>query len=287
MRFETRWPLRAIPFAWWVILPAIILPTLTGMIGFLGSLGPWGAPLQFILIGVLAILLIYLGTGRADRFSVGLEESSASRSIIVFMGSLILFYFGMYLFSLRSDPTAQTQLLKDQAQMLNIGSGFADELSVILCVTFLAPVMEELAFRGVVFRGLRDGLFKGGLFRRGHTWLRLPAWASLVIAVAVSAVIFASIHGGKGQDGMAAQYILYASVLALSYHLSGTLMVPVTLHATTNSVSYLQVALADGAPELSERWLLGLAACGPLFSVLTLVALQALLPRARPVSAAA
>lgn len=153
MRFETRWPLRIIPFAWWVIFPAMLLSPLTGQIGFLGSLGPWGAPLQFVLIGALAILLIYIGTGRVDRFSVGLEASSASRPIIVFMALLILHYFGMYLFPLRSDPSANTQLLKDQAEMLNIGSSFAEELSVMLCVTILSPVMEELAFRCVVSGG--------------------------------------------------------------------------------------------------------------------------------------
>lgn len=91
---------------------------------------------------------------------------------------------------------------------------------------FMAPVVEELLFRGVVF---------GGVYRR-----------SRVLAYVISVLMFSVYHvwqyvavsGDLGMLVYVLQYLPISFVLAWSYERSGSIWVPIGFHMVINSLSF-------------------------------------------------
>ena len=89
----------------------------------------------------------------------------------------------------------------------------------------MAPFVEEVLFRGLIFGGLRD--------------------KSRGIAYAVSCLLFALLHtwqlAAASWDPayllLVVQYLVPGAVLAWSYEHSGTLWTSVALHAAANALS--------------------------------------------------
>lgn len=280
MRPMTDWPLRPVPFAWWTILPGALLAGIAPMMLAPLPLPPeMLAPLQFVLMAGLALILIRLGSGRLDRQVTGLTPVPALRGLLVGAGGLAALYGGLWLIGLTKAPGADAAQQQAVAGMLAFGQDVRADLSMILITVILAPVAEELAYRGLVFRGLRDGLAAGGfLNRRAGGWPMLPGWLVLALAVGVSAYAFISIHGGEGQDGLVLEYLLFAAVMALSYHLSGCLLVPVMLHAIMNSVTIIETVWSPYGSALAADWLMALVWAGPFIAALLSILLGAALP---------
>ena len=67
--------------------------------------------------------------------------------------------------------------------MLGLGSSLSHDLMILCLALILGPLVEEVIFRALMFRGIRDGLSGGGILRRRGGWLRLPGWLALLIAV--------------------------------------------------------------------------------------------------------
>ena len=95
----------------------------------------------------------------------------------------------------------------------------------MLIVIFLAPFVEEVLFRGLVFGGLRG--------------------KSVLLAYAVSCALFALVHVWQfvvqSRDLtyflLMVQYLVPGVVLAWVYDRSGTLWTAIGLHAVTNALS--------------------------------------------------
>lgn len=91
---------------------------------------------------------------------------------------------------------------------------------LFLTVGILAPIFEELLFRGFVFKGLERSVLGG----HGTVWL--------------TALAFASIHL-QYPIGVVALIVPTAVVLGYSRMYSGSLLVPIALHVANNSVALL------------------------------------------------
>ena len=95
----------------------------------------------------------------------------------------------------------------------------------LLIVVFLAPFVEEVLFRGLVFGGLRG--------------------KSVLLAYAVSCLLFALLHvwqfAVESRDLtyflLMVQYLVPGVVLAWAYDRSGTLWTSIGLHAAANALS--------------------------------------------------
>jgi len=98
-------------------------------------------------------------------------------------------------------------------------------LAVVAAVV-LAPVAEELLFRGLLHRGLRRRL-------------------ALVPATAVSSVLFALVHIDVvlSQPLAITGLVLVGAVLAIAYERTGSLVVPVVIHAVHNAVTIVAVVV--------------------------------------------
>lgn len=108
--------------------------------------------------------------------------------------------------------------------------GLAVRLALLLLAAVFAPLVEEIVFRGVLYRHLRERL--GGL---GH-------FASFMVAALASSALFAAIHP---------QGIVFAPILAglgvafcIARELRGSLIAPMVAHGINNALIVgLNVAL--------------------------------------------
>jgi membrane protease YdiL (CAAX protease family) len=106
-------------------------------------------------------------------------------------------------------------------------------VALVLHVALLAPIAEEIAFRGLIYRHLRRAL--------------VP-WAGMVL----SAAIFAVMHGSFGQSFWA---FLLGWVAAFAYEQTRSILTPVLIHGLFNAVP-IGVAVVRSKPEdVGPVWL--------------------------------
>jgi CAAX protease family protein len=100
-----------------------------------------------------------------------------------------------------------------------VGASF---VLLIVMTTFLAPIMEEWLFRGVLFRALSEGGRRGG------------SRASVVLGVSVSAALFALAHGEPLQF---AGLFLLGLILATLVWRTKRLVPSIVTHMSFNGVA--------------------------------------------------
>jgi membrane protease YdiL (CAAX protease family) len=96
---------------------------------------------------------------------------------------------------------------------------------VIVSTVVLAPVGEELLFRGIIQTLLRNRLGAA-----------LPHYAA-VVSLVLTSVIFAVFHVGSPQDTPA--IFLLALALGYTYERTGRLLAPMLIHSLFNAVMIL------------------------------------------------
>lgn len=117
------------------------------------------------------------------------------------------------------DTSAVEQVARD---LIDTADGTLDRVLLAVMVIVIAPVVEELAFRGVVVGGLRRGL---------------GVWP----AVVVSAVLFAMVHlAPVTWPGL----FVFGLALAVLRLRTGSLLPPVLAHVAFNAVTVI-VLFAD------------------------------------------
>ena len=112
-------------------------------------------------------------------------------------------------------------------------------VSGAVLVIVVAPIIEEVFFRGFVYRTLRNSL---------------PIWAAALIA----GTIFGAIHAPSGPEAVPSLAVL-GLVFCLIYERTGSLYPVIALHAFNNTVAYI---VGTGAFALSAALgLVVLVAC--------------------------
>ncbi len=101
-------------------------------------------------------------------------------------------------------------------------------LALFLLAAVTAPIVEEVVFRGLFYRYLRD--------LTGRQWIYL----SIFFATIVNGFIFAAIHP-QGLLGIPPLMTL-AAAMSLSREWSGGLLAPMTIHAVNNGVLVMLMA---------------------------------------------
>lgn len=103
-----------------------------------------------------------------------------------------------------------------------LGTDEGSVLSVIVAgflIVIVAPLSEELFFRGFMYAGLRRAL-------------------SIWPAAAISAMVWGSLHLTAGNVGVAIQISVLGVVLAYLYERSGSLWTPIIAHALNNGIAF-------------------------------------------------
>ena len=201
-----------------LLLAAAVAGQVAGLAAAVLLLRARGAPLAGV-VGPLRPL------GR--RLAAG-----AGLGVVTMLGSSILV---AVLVQLSGSDAAPEQLILDEA----LAGGARTALALVAAV-LLAPVAEELLFRGLLYRALRR--------RRG-----------VVGALVISSLAFAVVHLDVAvtQPLALVGLTLVGIVMALAYERSGSLVVPVAAHAAYNGTA---LALASAAERTGALELLGTVA---------------------------
>lgn len=101
---------------------------------------------------------------------------------------------------------------------------FLPAMGVVFAYIALAAAWEEVVFRGAMLKNLAEGA--DGL---------IPRWAAVWLAVLLSALVFAFLHGGKvDHPSQYGYYLLAGLVLSGAYVLTGDLALPIGFHVWYN-----------------------------------------------------
>lgn len=155
------------------------------------------------------------------------------------------------------------------AESFDTGESIWADAILILAITCFAPLAEELAFRGIIYRSLRDGFAR---------WL--PLKVTIPVALVASAALFARSHLGEGQQDQFWLLATTAAILVLSYELSGSFLVPVMIHSVNNVIaSLVSFVWTDTDVHLASDYLVILIFAGPVLSWLAVRGLRRLIPQ--------
>lgn len=204
-----------------VLAPLLVVPfdpDLESTWGLLVAQGLFGLALMGVAVGVasgwsLARLREALGRLGLRRF-----KPSA-------LGWMLLAMFGYYVFA----AIFASLLLQPEQEDISRDLGLCNEnvlvvLGAILLIAVLAPISEELFFRGFLFAGLRK---------------RFSLWPAII----VSGLLFGLVHAPTGLTTVPLLAVL-GGLLAWFYAWTGSLWPSVIMHLINNSLA-LSVAGAE------------------------------------------
>jgi hypothetical protein len=170
------------------------------------------------------------------------------RAIAIVVAALGVFYLISYAwFAALHSSGAEKNLVKDLG-----GNGDTFEILFAIAVTcVIAPICEELLFRGFVFRALRN-------------------WRGVWPAAAITGVLFGAVHGLSAPAVDLLPLAFLGFVLCIVYERSGSLYPCIALHVLNNAIAFgadehwtvriVEVAAASLASVALVLWLVQLVA---------------------------
>ena len=165
------------------------------------------------LIGI-ALALATPGQKPAALGSLGLRPPTRSPLLLATLAYLA--YVG---FAIAYGTVVQPQQ-EDVTRDLGYGHGGVGTIAAVLLVVTVAPVSEELFFRGFMFGGLRKRL-------------------SFLSAALIPAAVWGLLHyTGPDSVGVIPQLAFFGLVLAWVYEKSGSLWPAIGVHAANNAIAF-------------------------------------------------
>lgn len=152
--------------------------------------------------------------GRPSAADFGLRRARLWSSI----GLLLAVWVGFFVLSGIWAAALDLEQQQDLPEELGATGPLLNALAVVVLVTVVAPLGEELFFRGFFFGALRN-------------W-RGPWPAALLTGIA-----FGGIHAASSPVGYLVPLMIFGVGLCLLYHWTGSLYPSIALHALNNSVA--------------------------------------------------
>jgi membrane protease YdiL (CAAX protease family) len=206
------------------------------------------------LIGSALLFGALAGRPRAEDF--GLRRPPLRQAVGLLLAILVGFYAisAIWLTSLGID---EHQTLPDE---LGAQKSTLNLALVVVLITVIAPLGEELFFRGYFFGALRN-------------------WKGWLPAAIITGIVFGAIHIGSAPLGLTVPLAFFGFGLCLLYQRTGSLYPCIALHAINNSVAF----------GLTQKWTWEIAPAmvGAVIASLTIARLFAGALGERPATAVA
>lgn len=217
-----------------------------------------------IVLNVIQLLLTIVVTSlllrRVRAKDLGFDSASVPihRVIIIAVVFAVLFnvIYQLVALAVPSLGTASTEVMKG----LGFGENRNKDLAVGMGVALMAPLWEELAFRGLMFRAVRDATHN--FFKAGPKASRAAFYASVI----GSSLFFAAIHGDPNQAVQQPLLFLMGILAALSYLYTGTILTPILFHSLNNTWVIIKMLYQSGF-ELTDSMSPLVFASAPLLSI--------------------
>jgi membrane protease YdiL (CAAX protease family) len=175
----------------------------------------WG-----LILGPILVSLRFRGFKLGSVF--GVDRMPVGRSLLLGVSLLVSALPMVFVVDYLASVLLKVNSTTDAQEVIRIfenSSTAAQRIPIILLAVVIAPVAEELAFRGYLY----------GVIKR---------FFGAVPALVLSGILFALIHLNLPSFF---PLLVLASVFALAYELSGSLLVPMTMHALFNALSLILV----------------------------------------------
>jgi len=163
---------------------------------------------------VAAALFFARLAGRPTGADFGLRRAPIGRCIGLVLAVLV----GFYVFSLGWGTALHLDERQTLPDELGVGGSTLNLVLVVVIITILAPIGEELLFRGYVFGALRN-------------------WKGWLPAAIVTGLVFGAIHIGSAPIGFTVPLAVFGFGLCVLYQRTGSLYPCIALHALNNSVA--------------------------------------------------
>lgn len=251
------------PWQWWMpfavllltlIAASLIFVILAAIAGADAGDPPPGVSMvatfaQDVLLVVGAVLLGALAI-RPTAAQYGLRPTRLWRAV----GIVLLAYIGFIVFAAGYQAIFDITAEEDLADDLGVKDSTAALVAAAILVTIVAPIVEEVFFRGFMFTTLRRSL-------------------GVVAAALLTGVMFGLVHAGSSPSAFLVPLGIFGALLCFVYWRTGSLYPCIALHAVNNSIAF-------GAT-VDWDWQIPLLLAGSL-ATLSLIAVYA--PRARPLA---
>ena len=203
--------------------------------------------LQNVALFGAALGLAWIG-GRPIASDFGLRPSGAfARSFWLGVGVCIGFYVIAYLWTLVLGLDSEQELPKE----LGADGPLVSQIAVAMLITIVAPLGEELFFRGFFYGSVRN-------------------WKGVWPAAIATGIVFGGIHVGSAPVGFLVPLGVFGVMLCLLYEATGSLYPCIAVHAVNNAI----------ALSIEQEWTAGVALVLLVAAPLAAVGVAHLLARA-------
>lgn len=216
-------PVQAIFTAFIVIVALqLIAAFVTIPFGFIKNLEPLGMPLGFLIGGLSAIFLSITYVKTKWKFIVDHLLNPISLMVLILSVLLFLFMVPFTEYVTSIVPTEGIPILEELYKVMSghFESMFSNnyrKITGFITVCILAPIIEEILFRGIILRGL------------------LQYGASPIMAIFLSSFLFGLAHLNPWQFLGAG---ILGAIFGYVYYRTQSLWLPVFLHALNNCISF-------------------------------------------------
>jgi len=155
-----------------------------------------------------------MGRGRVAAADFGLRPTRFWKSV----GLIAAVWVGFFVLSAIWAALLELDQQQDLPKELGADGPLLNVLAVVVLVTVVAPLGEELFFRGFFFGALRN-------------------WRGPWLAAIITGLVFGGIHLGSSPLGFLVPLMILGAGLCLLYEWSGSLYPPIALHALNNSIA--------------------------------------------------
>ena len=162
-----------------------------------------------------AVLFAHVTAGRASARDFGFRRTGLGSAIGLTALAWVTF---LALTAIWSTALSLDQT-DDLPQELGADESTAAAVAVLVMVTLVAPVAEEVFFRGFMFTALRR-------------------WLGLIPGALLTGVFFGGIHAGASEPAFLVPLMVFGVILCLLYWRTDSLLPPMVLHALNNSVAF-------------------------------------------------
>lgn len=181
--------------------------------------GDFNAGNYLFLTVIFAPILLWLGKKRSAVSGanyLGFSTLPSKKVFLQFNGLLIAYFIFTYVMS----DLLAIETPKSMIDLYNTTDYF---LLAIIAVVFCAPLLEEMFFRGFLFKGWQAS--------------RLGT----VGAIVITSVLFTLIHAGQYDFTMLAMLSTLAFILGFARYKSGGIWLPIYLHFVNNALSSVEM----------------------------------------------
>lgn len=187
--------------------------------------------LAFTLLALAAVALLARAWPSAQ--DLGLRTGLSRRDWLIIATLFVVTHVFFWLVGVVEGQSTTEQATTAFDEMGLTGS-LAPAIAVVISSVILAPICEEIFYRGLILRPVHDHLARSGASR----------WLAAGIAIAVATVAFALPHLGDGvTPGIVLAYLLTGVGLGLVYVLTGSMTAVMVAHALQSWFAFSQVLI--------------------------------------------